>query len=153
MKQRLTLITFAVSCLICLAVLRVAANQMFKPLGQQDVIEAQIQVSQTVFNTRYDADQPSVQLTLPIRNSGGKRLIIRTREANCDCFLRKASTIVAPGESEDLLLQFPMHALAYFHQIDLMLVTNDPQQPTVPVTIKVHDSLPGIPANAVSVLE
>ena len=106
MKQRLTLIVFAMSCLVCLAVSRVAANHLTRPLGQQELIEAQIEVGKTVFNTRYDAQQPSVELKVPIRNSGGKRLIIRTREANCDCFLRKASTIIAPGEPRNCRLRF-----------------------------------------------
>lgn len=153
MKNRLTFICFVASCLICFVVSRLAASHFFAPLDQQAMVEAQIEVSNPVLHVRYDSNLEAAWPKLPIGNAGDKRLIVRTREANCDCFLKEASVVIAPNESKHLPLRLPMHALAYRSEINLVLVTNDPQQPTLPVTIVVEDSLPGIPASAVSVLD
>ena len=153
MKSYLLVINFIVSALVCVIAARVGASYAFVPLDQQTVVEAKVEVKNPSLRVRYDSRQETAQPRLPIRNVGGKRLIVRTREASCDCFLRDASLVVAPGETKNLPLRLPMHALAYASQFDLMLVTNDPQQPNIPLTIIVEDSLASISASAVSVLE
>jgi len=153
MQKHLPIIGFTISCLICFAGFRLAASHYLTPVVQETEAEAEIQVAKTTLKIQYDSSQESARPKLPIHNSGGKRLIVRTREAHCDCFLREASIIVAPGDTKYLPLRFPMHALAYCNQIDLVLVTNDPQQPSVPVSVMIENSIPSIPTSAVSVLE
>ena len=149
MKIYLPIVFFIVSALVCVGAARIAGSHVF----QQTVTEAKIQVENRLLRVRYDSNQEAAHPQLPIRNTGNKRLIVRTREANCDCFLRAASLVIAPGETKILPLRLPMHALEYASQFDLMLVTNDPQQPNIPFTIIVDDSLASMSAQAVSVLE
>lgn len=152
MKHLSTIATLAASCLICLIGLRVASNHAFQPLDLQTAAQSAIHVPRTVLTTRYESNREFAQLELPIENLGTKRLIVRTREANCDCFFRPGSIVVEAGESENLPLPFPMVTFAYRNQIDLVLVTNDPQHRDFPITIKVENPLPRIPENAISVL-
>ena len=134
MKSYLPVICFIVSVMVSVAAARVAGSLVFAPLDQQTVMEAEVQVGTQLLRVRYDSDEEAAYPKLPIRNKGNKRLIVRTREANCDCFLKAASLVIPPGETKNLPLRLPMHALAYASRFDLMLVTNDPQQPNIPLT-------------------
>ncbi|MDA8563439.1 hypothetical protein N9L06_03200 [Mariniblastus sp.] len=153
MKKHSPIVYLIVSALVCVVAVRIAGSHAFAPLDQQTVVEAKVQVENQLLHVHYNANQEAAYPKLPIRNLGGKRLIVRTREASCDCFLREASLVIAPGETKNLPLTLPMHALAYASQFNLMLVTNDPQQPNIPVTIIVEDSLASLSARAVSVLD
>ena len=148
------ILLFALSAAICFAVAKVAVTYSNVPLEQQQPLAAVMQLASSAISVQYSETQPTVDAVFEIKNLGDRRLVVNPRETNCDCTVGKqAAIVVLPGESDELRLSLSMERLRFRDQITFSLGTNDPDQPTVPVSIQILNRPPLVPIGATSVLE
>ena len=145
---------FLLSSMACLLVAKLVVGYTLLPLDQQKPAVARLELESDTTTVRYCDSKTFVKAEFKIRNRGDKRLTVTAREFNCKCHLGRAGSIVVPpGEVKTMSLPMSMPALAHRPDIRLTLFTNDPDQPMVPMSVKVIDRPPLVPAGAVSVLQ
>ena len=142
------------SCTVCLLVAKFVVGRTLVPLEQQKPLVAKLELESDTTTVRYCDSKASVNARFKIKNRGGRRLTVNAKEFNCDCYLgRESSTTISPGQEGSVSLPISMHALARRSEVKLLLLTNDPAQPSVPVCIKVLGRPPLVPKGAVSVMQ
>lgn len=142
------------SCVVCLLVAKSVVGYLLLPLDQQPQAVAKLEIESATTSIRYCDSKDIVNAQFKIKNRGKRRLTVNAKEFDCDCYLgREGYITVSPGEEESISLPMNMQSLVHRSEIKLLLLTNDPTQPSVPLCIKVLDRPPLVPAGAVSVLQ
>ena len=140
------------SSAICFFVAKHLIHSNVLPV-EQDQVQAIVELDSVKTAVQYSPLNDMVNAEFAIRNGGNKRLIINAKELDCDCLLCTQSLCVLPGKEE--VLQIPLNSqfLLYRTEINLLLVTNDVSQPSIPVCVEVIGAESLAPAGSVSVLE
>jgi len=141
------------SCAVCFLVAKFVAGVTLLPLDQQTQSVAKLEIDSATTTVSYRNSEAITQAKFKLKNRGDKRLTVSAREFNCDCFSGADSLVIPPGEEKLMSVPISMRALRYQPEIKFLLLTNDPDQPKVPLYIKVLNQPPLVPAGAVSVLQ
>lgn len=146
---------FILSSAACLLVAKLVVGLTLLPLDQQRPSVAKLDVISKTTTVRYCDSKTVTQAQFKIKNRGDKRLVVNTKEFDCDCYVAKqhGSLTILPGQEKLLSIPISMHAIEYRSEIKFLLITNDPTQPSVTLRIEVLDRPPLVPAGAVSVLQ
>ena len=107
-----SIVLFALSTAVCIAVAKVIADYSVVPLESQQPLAAEMQLETTTIAIHYNESQLTADAVFAIKNRGTKRLVVNPRETNCDCTVGKqAAIVVPPGESGELRLSLEMQHL------------------------------------------
>ena len=148
------IIAFTCGAVLCVFIAKFALTMNVVPLAKQVQPTARIELSSDTTIVTYDEDKDTALAEFLVRNKGDLRLLIHTRESNCDCSLGPAGFLKVPPRSQKTLtISIPMANLKHLPRFDMTLTTNDPLSRECPVSIEVKGApAPDINVNAKSVL-
>ncbi len=145
---------FLFSCTACLLTAKLLVGRALVPVEQQKPLVSKLELESDTATVQFCASKPVVNAEFKIKNQGDRRLTVTAKEFNCTCYLgRPGNVTVLPGQEETMSLPMSMESLARRGEVQLILYTNDPTQPKVPMYVKVIDRPPLVPVGAVSVMQ
>lgn len=97
-------------------------------------------------DTRRDLGRTGPQLleaAFPIRNTGGRRLVINELDTDCECGERSLRTyLIAPGETVDLIVTLDTRPARGAVANTVSFTTNDPQRSRLELTVQAFVDAP-----------
>jgi len=103
----------------------------------------------------FDSENDWTSARITLRNNGGRRMVVKVTEPDCDCSLKANRISIAPHQEQVFEFEIGSGSIRYSKTLAVDLLTNDPKNPRLPVTLQVlgsQEQTLELPTGAKSVL-